>query len=200
MEMRARPKWQTALLVTLAAGIAASFASPGAQAADADCKAIADAMLSNAKTPYHSFTTITFDYAAPIAEARKKMDMPASQDSEAIFTGTELFLKLPTGKWIDTHAPIDKLIAQVRAATSKFANCERLADETLDGGTRNVYVARSADAKHEVTTKIWVAADRGLPVRSETDIGVMEAPAEAVAHQHIVTRSDYGDVHAPEIK
>jgi hypothetical protein len=188
------------LHLTLAAGVAAAFASSAAQATEADCKAIADAMIANMKTPYHSYTTIAFEYAAPVAEARRKMGMPTSQESEAIFTGTDLFLKLPTGKWFNTHAPIEDVLAQVRTATGKFGNCERLADETLDGGIRSVYTAHSSDGKHQVTTKIWVATDRGLPVRSETDIGVMEAPEEAVAQQHIVTRSEYGDVQAPEIK
>jgi hypothetical protein len=183
--------------IVLATGIA--FATcPAAHGADADCKAITDAMLANTKSAFHSYTTITIEYAAPADEARRKMGMPASQDSEAIFTGKDLYVKLPTGKWINAQTPPDKMRDQVRDATAKFNNCERLADETVGGHAQRVYATHSEDTKHQVTTKIWVTAD-GLPVRSETEIGVMEAPNEAVARQRVVTRSEYGDIHAPQV-
>jgi hypothetical protein len=197
--MRARPCRVAVRQIAFAMGLAFA-ACPAAHGAEADCKAVADAMIANTKTPYHSYTTITIEYAAPLEEARRKMGMPTSQESEAISTGSDLFVKLPTGKWIDTRTPADRVLEQVREATSKFGKCERLADETVEGRLHQIYVAHSDDAEHRVTTKIWISADRGLPGRTETDISVMETPDEAVARQHIVTRSDYGDVRAPEVK
>ncbi len=138
---------QVALQALRAAGMMSFFAGSVAQATEADCKAVTAAMLANTKTPYHSFTTIAIDYAAPMAEARRKMGLPTSQESEAIFTGTDLFLKLPTGKWINAHTSADKLLEQIRAATAKFSDCERLADETMEGGLRSVYTAHSDDCR-----------------------------------------------------
>ena len=135
-----------------------------------------------------------------MAEAQRKLAMPREQQSEAIFTGTGLFLKLPTGKWVDTHMSPDALRDQIRAAVGKFGDCQRLADETTGGETEAVYLAQSADEHKSFTTKIWDTADRGLPVRSETDIGVMEAPGQALVHQHVSTRSTYGDVQAPKVE
>jgi len=190
---------QAATTAALVAAFALTFDFSAAKAAEAECKAMAEALLANAKIPYHSYTTMAFEYSAPIGEARRKLAMPSSQESEAIFTGTHLFLKLPTGKWVDSRISTEALQEQVRAAASKFADCQRLADETISGELNAVYTAQSSDEKHTMTTKIWIAVDRGLPVRSETDIGVMEAPGQAVMHQHVSTRSTYGDVQAPDV-
>ena len=188
-----------AATAAVAAVLAAPLSNPAA-AAEAECKAMAAALLANTAVPYHSYTTTAFEYSAPVAEAERKLHMPREQQSEAIFTGTGLFLKLPTGKWVDTHLSPDALRDQIRAAVGKFSDCQRLADDKTGGGTEAVYLAQSADEHKSITTKIWVTADRGLPVRSETDIGLMEAPGQAVVHQHVSTRSTYGEVQAPKVE
>jgi hypothetical protein len=180
-----------ACLVSLLAG------GRPAGASEADCKAIVDALVAAAKSPYHSFTTIRIDYTAPVAEAQRKMNMPRTQDSEAIFTGSALYLKLPSGKWVDPKISGEAMLEGARSSGSKLANCERLADETIDGHTLAVYSGHSADAKRLVSLKLWI--ESGLPMRSETDIGEGAATGEALAHQHVSTRSEYGEVKAPAI-
>lgn len=171
-----------------------------AAAAPAECQAVTDALLANTKAPYHSATSITFDYTAPVAEAQRKLTMPRTQDTEAIFTGTSLFVKLPTGKWVDAHVTAEAMQDQVLTAIAKMSGCERLADEPIGGEPAAVYIAHSSDEKHVVTMKFWIAADRGLPVRTDADIGVMEAPGQIVVHQHVSTHSTYGDQQAPKIE
>jgi hypothetical protein len=168
-------------------------------AASAECQAVADALLANAKTPYHSTTSMTFEYTAPVAEAQRKLKMPHAQDTETIFTGTALFVKLPTGKWVDTHATAETMREQVRRSIEKIGGCEHLADEQIDGEKAAVYVAHSSDDKHVVTMKFWIAADRGLPLRTDADIGAMEA-GQVVMHEHVSTHSTYGDQEAPKIE
>jgi hypothetical protein len=168
-------------------------------AASTECQAVSDALLANAKTPYHSTTSMTFEYTAPVAEAQRKLAMPHAQDTETIFTGKALFVKLPTGKWVDTHATADTMQEQVRRSIAKIGGCEHLADEQIDGEPATVYVAHSSDDKHVVTMKFWIAAGRGLPLRTEADIGATQA-GQVVMRQHVSTHTAYGDQEAPKIE
>ena len=197
--MLVRPSRGSAVLA-LAAIILPMWALAPAAAAPAECQALTDALLANAKTPFHSTTNITYEYTAPVAEAQRKMKMPQAQESEAIFTGTNLFLKLPTGKWVDAHATAEGMREQVGPAVAKWSGCERLADETLDGAPTAVYVAHSSDDRHVTTMKFWVATDRGLVVRTDADVGVMEAPGQVVAQHHMSTRTTFGDQQAPAVE
>jgi hypothetical protein len=179
-----------------AAFLASLLAAVPAGASEEDCKAMVDALVAAAKTPYHSFTTMRIEYTAPVAEAQRKMNMPRAQESEAIFTGTAVYFRLPTGKWVDPKMSGETMLESVRSSGSTFANCERLADETIDGHALAVYSEHSEDAKHLVSVKLWIGG--GLPIRSETDIGEGAATGEALAHQHVSTRSEYGEVKAPD--
>jgi hypothetical protein len=184
----------------LALAVLLSIQATAPAAADpAECQAVTDALLANAKTPYHSTTSMTFEYTAPVAEAQRKMAMPHSQDTETIFTGAALFVKLPTGKWVDTHATSDAMQEQVRRSVAKIGGCEHLADEQIDGEKTSVYVGHSSDDKHVVTMKIWIAADRGLPLRTDADVGALQA-GQVVMHEHVSTHTTYGDQQAPAIE
>ncbi len=59
--------------------------------------------------------------------------------TETIFTGTQVFEKLPNGQWKDIHANIADLQTKVRDAAGGFTDCTRLPDEKTDGKTLAVY-------------------------------------------------------------
>ena len=87
----------------------------------------------------------------------------------------------------------------LRQSIAKIAGCDHLADEEIDGEQAAVYVARSTDDKHVVTMKFWIAAGRGLPLRTDAEIGAMEA-GQVVMHEHVSTHSTYGDQQAPKVE
>lgn len=149
-------------------------------------------MVANIKTPFHSFVTITFDYAAVVEEARRKLKLPASQSSETIFTGSAIYARLLPGKWRDLHTPPAQFEEHVRASFAGFKDCRRLANEKVNGAVVAVYEGDARPAQ----TKVWVSA-QGIPVKSETDIEIGAAPGGDMIHQHLSTRYEYGDVHAP---
>ncbi len=59
-----------------------------AHADDAACKAVADAMLTNAKTPYHSLGIISFDPSNPASSDGSPG--PSAIRTETIFTGQQV--------------------------------------------------------------------------------------------------------------
>lgn len=154
------------------------------------CKSLADALLTSANTPYHSISIITLD---PRAGAEGADPKPAtSQTSETVFTGNALFVRFGSGKWREIHTPLDELKELVRQHAASFTDCHRLSDETLDGATLAVYAAHSVTQKLVVTTmKAWVAPDRGVLIRSETDITGGQMP------RHLVINYEYKDIAAP---
>jgi hypothetical protein len=186
MAMLTRPGLICGVLGFCALGLSA------ARADDAACKGIADAMLTNAKTAYHSVGTISFDPKDPPIPGNDAM--PAIK-TETIFTGTQIFVKLPNGQWKDVHANIADLLTKVKDSASAFNDCTRLPDETADGKTMAVYTGTDKTDTMTVATKIWTA--NGTLQRSETDIGGPTAPDGKVRHQHLSLRYDYADIKAP---
>ncbi len=91
--------------------------------------------------------------------------MPAIK-TETIFTGTQVFVKLPTGQWKDIHANIADLRTKVKDSASNFNDCTRLPDEKADGKTLAVYTGGDKTDTMSVSTKVWVAG--GAIQRSET--------------------------------
>jgi hypothetical protein len=165
-----------------------------ARADDAACKGLADAMLTNTQTPYHSVGTISFD----AAQASGGPNMTKSLPTETIFTGTDIFVRLPSGKWQNVHASLDQLKERVRQTAESFTDCQRLADETVDGKSLAVYTGTSTNDKALVTTKVWVAPDRGgVLVRTETDMTGMPSTDGAIRHQHLALRYDYDSIKPP---
>ncbi len=186
------------LAIVLWGGAVGIFGLPDANAYadDAACKSIADAMMANTQTPYHSVGTISMDMSGGATNASNP---PKSLSSETIFTGTDIFVKLPSGQWQNVHAPLDEVKARVRASADSFKDCQRLADETADGKSLAVYTGTAKTPNVVVTTKVWVAPDRGVLVRSETDMKGMPQPDGQIRHQHLTMRYDYNDIKAPPV-
>lgn len=191
---RTTSPWSRAAAV--AAGLFSLGLFCGAARAEDACKGLADAMIANAKTPYHSIGTIT---TIPLAQ-QKPGDapvVPQSQSMETIFTGTAIFVHLPDGKWQDVHASLDDLRERVRQSAESFTDCKRLSDETKNGTTLAVYTGNSKGQERTVSTKVWVAPDRGVLVRSETDLGAAPGPDGGMVFQTIAIDYDYKNIQAP---
>lgn len=167
-----------------------------ASADDAACKGLAGAMLANTQTPYHSIGTISFDISGGTGGAGDA-NMSKSLSTETIFTGTDIFVRLPSGKWQNVHASLDDLKERVRHTADTFTDCQRLGDETADGKSLAVYTGSSKNDKAVVTTKVWVAPDRGVLVRTETDMTGLPQADGSIRHQHLALRYDYNDIKAP---
>jgi hypothetical protein len=172
------------------------LAGTSARADDAACKSLAGAMMSNTQTPYHSVGTITFDASGGGADANGA-NMTKSLSTETIFTGTDVFVKLPSGKWQNVHASLDQLKERVRQTADSFTDCQRLGDETADGKSLAVYTGSVKNDQAVVTTKVWVAPDRGVLVHTETDMTGLPAPDGQTRHQHLALHYDYNDIKPP---
>jgi hypothetical protein len=164
--------------------------------ADEACKGLADAMIANTQTPYHSIGTISFDASGGAAEA-SGANMSKSLPTETIFTGTDVFVRLPSGKWQNVHASLDDLKQRVRQTADSFSDCQRLGDETADGKSLAVYTGSVKNDQAVVSTKVWVAPDRGVLVHTETDVTGLPQPDGQIRHQHLALHYDYNDIKPP---
>ncbi len=173
----------------LSAGL---FCAP-ARADAAACKDIADAMIANTQTPYHSVGTISFDASGGAADTGGTNTL----STETIFTGTDIFVRLPSGKWKNVHASLDDLKQRVQSTAGSFTDCQRLGDETADGKSLAVYTGSAKNDQAVVTTKVWVAPDRGVLVRTETDMTSMPQADGSIKHQHLALRYDYDNIKPP---
>jgi len=195
MEMRgkmalwARPVLVCGVFGYLGLGLVAARADDGA------CKGLADAMLTNAKTPYHSVGSISFDPKDPPVPG--SAGLPSAIATETIFTGTHVFVKLPNGQWKDIHANLADLQSKVKESAGSFNDCAHLPNDKVDGKDLAVYTGTDKTDTMNVTTKVWVAPENGTLVRSETEIGGPTAPDGKVRHQHLSLRYDYADIKAP---
>ncbi len=158
--------------------------------ADTSCDGLVSAMLTNAKTPYRSMSIITFDSGDNPKPA-------LSQTSETISTGDAVFARFGSGKWKQINIPLDKLAEAVRQNAESFSSCKRLADETVDGKAVAVYTGHSLTAKSVVETKIWVEPDRGVMIRSETDIVPTPEPGDVLKGRHVAIRYNYENIAPP---
>ena len=174
------------------------LSSTSAHADAAACKSIEAAMIANTKTPFHSFATITFSYAAPLAVAGRNLKLPASQSSETIFTGKAVYVRLLPGKWQPLPTSLAQFQEQVHASVAGLKNCQHLPDQTVNGATLAVYDGATKEKNGPVQTKVWVSV-KGIPVKSETDIEIGHTPGGDMIHQHLSTRYEYGDIRAPAL-
>lgn len=195
MEMRGKMAlWATPVLVCGVFGFL-GLGLVGARADDAACKGLADAMLTNANTPYHSVGSISFDPKDPPVPG--SAGLPKTVPTETIFTGTQVFVKLPNGQWKDVHADLVDLRSKVRQSATSFTDCAHLPNDTVDGKDLAVYTGADKTDTMNVSTKVWVAPDNGALIRSETDIAGPTAPDGKVRHQHLSLHYDYADIKAP---
>jgi len=176
----------------------AGFASQ-AQADDAGaCKALQDAMIANTKTPYHSYASITFAYAAPMTVAHRNLKMPEAQSSETIFTGQAVYFRLLPRKWQAMPGSLAEFQDSVRGSVSDLRNCKHLPDEAVNGETASVYRGDSTPQDRVVHTTVWISS-KGVPLKSETDIEIGHTEGGDFVRQHISTRYEYGTIQAPAL-
>jgi hypothetical protein len=154
-------------------------------------------MVKNSKTPYHSVGTISFDPKDPPAGDATISRKPIA--TETIFTGNQVFVKLPTGQWKDIHAVISDLQQRVEASAAAFTDCRQLADATIDGKRYAVYTGADKTDAVNVETKIWVSVDTGTLAHTETTIAGPTAPDGKIRHQFLSLHYDYTDIKAPVV-
>lgn len=161
----------------------AACAASRAFAADADCKAIADALAKQMRTPTHAYVTRTSEAAGETV-------------SEAIFAGGVQYVQQYNAWW--RGATLKDIQAREKTiAENVTTRCEQLPDEAV--GDVSAHLFRREDrsrANPDGATlsvlKIWISAKRGLPLREEFDFGSGDS-----AHRHIVKRFEYEKVRVP---
>jgi hypothetical protein len=176
-----------------------SGVTSAARADDADaCKALEAAMLANTTTPYHSYAKITFSYAAPMSVAHRNLKLPEAQTSETIFTGSAVFIRLLPRKWQLLPGTLAQFQEGVKASATGLKNCQSFPDEKVNGVDAKVYQGDATPANRVVQTKVWVGP-KGVPLKSETEIEIGHTPGGDMVRQHLSTRYEYGDIHAPSL-
>lgn len=174
-------------------GLAMLALSATAAAADgAACRKLSDAMLATSATPYHSASIITFGMAGERGESP-----PSSRTSETIFTGTTIFVRFGSGNWKELLVPLDKLKELVRRKAESFTDCQYLDDENLNGIVLSVYAGHSVTQELVTEMKVWISRDRGLLIRSETDVVANPALEGGPRGRHISIRYNYENVAVP---
>ncbi len=187
------------LRLAIGAGLCSlGFLSPARADDDASCKALQTAILANIKAPYHSFTSIKFDYAAMMTVAHRNMNLPEEQQSETIFTGDAVFIRLLPRKWQPMPGTVAQFQDSIKASVSGLKNCKSFPDEKVAGVDAKVYQADATPQNRLVQTKVWVGPD-GVPLKSETDIEIGHSPGGDMVHQHLSTRYEHGNIQAPNL-
>jgi hypothetical protein len=187
----AKPGLVCGIFGLLAAGLTA------ARADDAACRGLADAMIKNSKTPYHSVGDIAFDPKDPTPPGTTIAAKPLA--TETIFTGTQVFVKLPNGQWKDIHAVISDLQGHVQASAASFNDCKQLPNDTIDGKTYSVYWGEDKTDTVTVETQVWISADTGTLAHTKTEIAGPTAPDGKIRHQLITLTYDYAGIKAPAV-
>jgi hypothetical protein len=155
--------------------LAVSLAALPAQADDASCKPVVDAMMAQAKTSYRSSIT---------ANGRS--------GGEEIYTTTAIY-RGHGGHWVKIAAtPQDRLDAN-RTVGASMSKCRQVRIETVDGQPATVYAAHAQTASPATTTEmqIWIGRSKGLPVKVESDVEMSGRKT------HVSKHYEYGNVQAP---
>jgi hypothetical protein len=160
-----------------------SLAASGgrAQADDAACKAVLDAVIKQATVPVHQKISIE-SAAAP----------GKTLQSEMIRIGDTLYMQI-RGQW--TSRPYDgqKAANDARQAMQKAEHtCTRVRSEAVDGQAAELYSVQAKTASGGTASQIWISSASGLPLRQHT---VMPEHGGGRG-QHDVS-FDYTNVRAP---
>jgi len=161
-------------LLYIMVGCAFAHLLIGAQplAAQESCKLVLDATIKVFDTPTHAYVT---------------MDVGGKpQTLESIYTGGLVYAKYD-GKWSagSTSKEIKELAEKNRQ--NNKATCVYLNDEPVNGEMAAVYSVHEVSPKSTSDSKTWISKTKGLPLRSETDLG----------NSHVSTRYEYGNVKPP---
>ncbi|HTJ02109.1 MAG TPA: hypothetical protein VL492_04910 [Methylovirgula sp.] len=187
------------LRLAICAGLCGlGFLSPARADDDASCKALETAILANSKAPYHSYTKIQFTYAAMMTVAHRNLKLPEEQQSETIFTGDAVFIRLVPRKWQAMPGTVAQFQASIKDSVTGLKDCKSFPDEKVDGVDAKVFQGSASPQNRLVQTKVWVGPE-GLPLKSETDIEVGHSPGGDMVHQHLTTRYEHGKIEAPSL-
>jgi hypothetical protein len=154
--------------------VASAVIAPRAHADDASCKPVSDAMMKQARTPYHETATA------------------GGKSFEKIYTTTTLYIG-NGGHWMKLPATPQSVIDAMRESGQIFSNCQPLRTEMVDGQATTVYAAHSRTTTPAASNdaQIWIADASGLSVKTEAD------EQEGGRKMHVSTRLDYSGVQAP---
>lgn len=146
----------------------------GPLAAQDDCKLVLDAAIKVFGTPTHGYVT---------------MDVGGKpQTVESIYTGGLVYAKYD-GKWSSGGTTKElKELAEKNRLSNKMT-CRYLKDELVDGEMTAVYSVHEISPKSTSDSKMWISKAKGLPLRSDTDLGGGKS--------HVTMRYEYGNVKAP---
>jgi hypothetical protein len=144
-------------------------------AAQGDCGQLVLAAATKVfDTPTHIYITTTMGGKA--------------QTVEEIYAAGAIYVNVD-GKW--SRSPITmqamKETGQKNIQTTK-STCRYLRDEPASGEVASVYSAHGVSPKATVDSQIWISKAKGLPLRSETDLG---------DKNHVSMRYEYGNVKPP---
>lgn len=166
-------------LFVLVFGVTLGTFAGQAQADEAACQAVLDAIVKQATVPVHQ--TISIESAA--APGKPIL-------SEIIRTGDTMYMQI-RGQW--TSRPYDgqKAAQDARQAMQKAEHiCSPVRSEAVDGQAAQLYSVQSKTEQSTVDSQIWISSATGLPLRQHTE---MSGAAKA---RHDV-RFDYANVSAP---
>lgn len=172
----------TVLSVTLALAVAPmAFVSPS-RADEAACKAVFDAVVKQSALPVRQKMTIETDGA------------PGRRlESEMVHMGDKLYMQI-NGHWITRPYDARKVTEDARKAmASPDHSCTRVGSESVDGKPADLYSVKSkADNGITTESQIWIAKDRGVPLRQKT---VMMPPGKPKMQNEVSFA--YDNVTAP---
>ena len=143
-------------------------------AAQDDCKLVLDAMIKVMDTPTHAYVT---------------MDISGKpQTGESIYFGGLIYAKYD-GKWSagTTTKELKEIAGKSRQTNT--TTCRYLKDELVNAEMAAVYSVREVAPKSTSDSTTWISKSKGLPLRSDTDLGG--------GKNHISTRYEYGNVKPP---
>jgi hypothetical protein len=159
-------------LVTLLAVVLVSAAAASAQ--DPGCKLLADAVVLQARTPSHIFTTMT--------------GSTGNISTETITTKDALYLRSPGAggnQWKKSAYSPQEQAEQAVEASRSYTSCQHVGDESVNGEPAAVYTEVNKDSG--LSGKAWISKKRGLPLKSEL----------ALDNRRFSTRYDYDNVRPP---
>lgn len=154
---------------------------PQANADDAACRAVLEAVIKQTTVPVHQKITIE-SAAAPGKPIQ----------SEMIHIGDTLYMQV-RGQW--TARPYDrkKAAEDARQAMLKADHsCTRVHSEAVDGQSAELYSVQSKSATGSTDSRVWISSSTGLPLRQHTVM--LEQGTTKMQHE---VAFDYADVRAP---
>ncbi len=168
-------------LCLLALGVALCLSGRPAEADEAACRAVLDAVIKQATMPVRQ--KISIESAAAPGRVLQ---------SEIIRTTDKLYMQMQ-GQWMARPYDGQKAVADARQAMQKAEHtCTRVRSEAVDGQAAVLYSVHSKTASGGTESQIWISSTEGVPLRQHTEM--LDHGAAKAQHE---VRFYYTDVHAP---